>query len=126
LCLFSDALFLHLIFIVSILLIFAGSVQHFFWQSQIPRIRILDVTWTGIEKMICEDLSPEQISGHLKDNDQPSVSPEWIYHDIYADKRKGGDLHTHPRCQKQRRKRYGSTERRGQIKNKYPLRNALK
>ena len=51
-------------------------------QSQIPRIRILDAIWTGIEKMIREDWSPEQISGHLKDNDQPSVNLEWIYHYI--------------------------------------------
>ena len=28
----------------------------------------------------------EQINGHLKDNDQPSVSPEWIYQYIYTDK----------------------------------------
>jgi IS30 family transposase len=90
-------------------------------QSQIPRIRILDAIWTGIEKMIREDWSPEQINGHLKDNDQPSVSPEWIYHYIYADKRSGGDLHTHLRCQKQRRKRYGSIERRGQIKNRVSI-----
>ena len=40
---------------------------------------------------------------------------------IYADKRNGGDLHTHLRCQKQRRKRYGSTERRGQIKNRVSI-----
>ena len=51
-------------------------------QSQIPRIRILDTIWTGIEKAIHEDWSPEQISGHLKDNDQPSVNLEWIYHYI--------------------------------------------
>ena len=51
-------------------------------QSQIPRIRILDTIWTGIEKVIREDWSPEQISGHLKDNDQPSVNLEWIYHYI--------------------------------------------
>ena len=63
----------------------------------------------------------EQINGHLKDNDQPSVSPEWIYQYIYTDKRSGGDLHTHLRCQKQRRKRYGSIERRGQIKNKVSI-----
>ena len=47
-------------------------------QSQIPRIRILDAIWTGIEKMIREDWSPEQISGHLKDIGEPSVSAEWI------------------------------------------------
>lgn len=52
-------------------------------QSQIPRIRILDAIWTEIEKRIREDWSLEQINGHLKDNDQPSVSPEWIYQYIY-------------------------------------------
>ncbi|SDQ74844.1 IS30 family transposase [Pseudovibrio sp. Tun.PSC04-5.I4] len=90
-------------------------------QSQIPRTRILDRMWTGIEKMIREDWSPEQISGHLKDNDEPSVSPEWIYQRIYADKRRGGDLHSRLRCQKKRRKRYGSIERRGQIKNRVSI-----
>ena len=92
-------------------------------QSQISRIRILDAIWTGtgIAKMIREDWSPEQIKGHLKDNDQPSVSPAWIYQYIYTDKRSGGDLHTYLRCQKQRRKRYGSIERRGQIKNKVSI-----
>jgi len=71
--------------------------------------------------MIREELSPEQITGHLKDIGEPSVSPEWIYQHLYADKRNGGDLHTRLRCQKQRRKRYGSTERRGQIKNRVSI-----
>ena len=48
-------------------------------QSQILRSRISDAMWTGIEKMIREDWSPEQISGQLKDIGEPSVSPEWIY-----------------------------------------------
>ena len=39
----------------------------------------------------------------------------------FADKRNGGDLHTHLRCQKQRRKRYGSIQRRGQIKNRVSI-----
>jgi IS30 family transposase len=90
-------------------------------QSQIRRPRISDTTWAGIEGMIREELSPEQITGHLKDIGEPSVSPEWIYQRIYADKRNGGDLHTHLRCQKQRRKRYGSIERRGQIKNRVSI-----
>ena len=90
-------------------------------QARIRRTRISDVIWTRIEEMICEELSPEQITGHLKDIGEPSVSPEWIYQQIYADKRNGGDLHTHLRCQKQRRKRYGSTERRGQIKNRVSI-----
>lgn len=90
-------------------------------QSQILRTRISDAIWTGVEKMIREDWSPEQITGHLKDIGEPSVSPEWIYQHIYADKRSGGDLHTRLRCQKQRRKRYGSIERRGQIKNRVSI-----
>ena len=90
-------------------------------QSQIRRTRISDTTWTGVEKMIREDWSPEQITGHLKDIGEPGVSPEWIYQRIYADKSNGGDLHTRLRCQKQRRKRYGSIERRGQIKNRVSI-----
>ena len=92
-------------------------------QSQIQRSRISDAMWTGIEEMVREDLSPEQITGHRKDIGEPSVSPEWIYQRIYADKLNGGDLHTHLRCQKQRRKRYGSIERRGQIKNRVSIEN---
>ena len=90
-------------------------------QAQIRRTRISDVIWTRVEEMICEELNPEQITGHLIDIGEPSVSPEWIYQHIYADKRNGGDLHTHLRCQKQRRKRHGSTERRGQIKNRVSI-----
>jgi len=90
-------------------------------QAQIPRTRILDGIWAVIEKMIREDWSPEQINGHLNDNDERGVSTEWIYQYIYTDKRSGGDLHTHLRCQKQRRKRYGSIERRGQIKNRVSI-----
>ena len=71
--------------------------------------------------MIREELSPEQITDHLKDIGEPSVSPEWFYQHIDADKRNGGYLHTRLRCQKQRRKRYGSTERRGQIKNRVSI-----
>ena len=51
-------------------------------QSQILRTRISDAMWIGIEKMIREDWSPEQISGHLKDIGEPSVRAEWIYQHI--------------------------------------------
>ena len=90
-------------------------------QAQICWTRISDVMWTKIEKMIREELSPEQIKGHLKYIGEPSVSPEWIYQHLYADKRNGGDLHTHLRCQKQRCKRYGSSKQRGQIKNRVSI-----
>ena len=49
------------------------------------------------------------------------VSHEWIYQRVYADKRRGGSLHAHLRCQKKRRKRYGSNDRRGQIRGRIPI-----
>ena len=47
-----------------------------------------------------------------------SVSHEWIYQSILADKQAGGDLYRHLRCQKKRRKRYGGYDRRGQLPNR--------
>jgi len=71
-----------------------------------------------IEKLIQLDYSPVQASKRLKAEQNLSISHETIYLHIYADKEKGGNLHQHLRCQKKRRKRYGSgTDRRGVIKN---------
>ena len=78
-------------------------------------------TWALVEEKLRLDWSPEQISGWLKGNSDAQVSPEWIYHYIYADKGSGGDLHKHPRCQKKRRKRYGSRARRGKIPNQVSI-----
>jgi IS30 family transposase len=72
-------------------------------------------TWQMVEAKLKMDWSPEQISGWLKKEQLPSVSPEWIYQYVYADKRAGGSLHQHLRCQKKRRKRYGRYDRRGII-----------
>jgi len=78
-------------------------------------VPILQETWQLIEAKLQLDWSPEQISGWLKKEQLPSVSPEWIYQYVYADKRAGGTLHRHLRCQKKRRKRYGQYDRRGII-----------
>lgn len=78
--------------------------------------RIRDEVWTLVEEKILLDWSPEQISGWLKKKHPGlQVSHERIYQHIYADKRAGGTLYKHLRCQKKRRKRYGSRDRRGQI-----------
>ena len=80
--------------------------------------RIATDTWSLVESRLRdEQWSPEQISGWLRLKQQPVVSHERIYQHIYADKRAGGTLYTHLRCQKQRRKRYGSYDRRGQLPN---------
>lgn len=78
-------------------------------------------TWVVVEVKLAETWSPEQISGHLKANGQPTVSHEAIYQRIYADKRAGGTLHRALRCQKVRKKRYGGRDRRGVIPNQVSI-----
>jgi len=77
--------------------------------------RIRESDWHLIESLIKLDWSPEQISLYLNEEQLRQVSHEWIYQHIYQDKRMGGELWKHLRCQKKRRKRYGSYEKRGQI-----------
>lgn len=77
--------------------------------------------WAFIEDLIRQEWSPEQISGWLKKEIGYLVSHEWIYHYILQDKQNGGDLYTHLRCRKKRKKRYGSNNQRGQIKNKVSI-----
>lgn len=80
------------------------------------RVRIGPRQWREIERLLRLDWSPEEIAGRLRLEGTARISPEWIYQYVYADKALGGDLHTHLRCQKKRRKRYGSgVQRRGQI-----------
>lgn len=83
--------------------------------------RIEDVTWERIEVLLREDWSPEQVNGWLCSMGLQTVSPEWIYQYILADKQQGGDLYTHLRCQKKRKKRYGSADSRGQLKNRVSI-----
>ena len=78
-------------------------------------------TWDWIEQLLREDWSPEQISGWLKNREDIHISHEWIYQHIYQDKRNNGDLHRHLRCQKKRRKRYGSYDRRGKLSNRVSI-----
>ena len=79
--------------------------------------RIQEKIWLLIESKLREEWSPEQVSGWMKRNKDIQVSHEWIYLYILDDKRAGGNLYKHLRCQKKRRKRYGSYDRRGKIPN---------
>jgi len=83
--------------------------------------RISSSTWKVVNALLRDELSPEQVCGRLALEEQPTVSHERIYQYIYEDKAKGGDLYTFLRCQKQRRKRYGSHSRRGIIPNKVSI-----
>lgn len=106
--------------------------QRGYWPKQAHRFalkrrrnavqrRIPAESWANIEEMLCQDWSPEQISNWLKSYTDTTVSHEWIYQHIYKDKRRGGDLHKHLRCQKKRRKRTGEYDRRGKIPNQVSI-----
>lgn len=82
-----------------------------------PAPRITTQVWAVVEKLLRQDWSPEQISGRLKKEQSLRISHEWIYQHVLADKRTGGDLYKHLRCQKKRRKRYGTYDRRGKLPN---------
>lgn len=84
-------------------------------QKAVPRIT--GEVWKTVENLLKQDWSPEQISGRLKKEKHIRISHEWIYHHILVDKQAGGDLYKHLRCQKKRRKRYGTYDRRGKLPN---------
>jgi IS30 family transposase len=92
-------------------------------RGQKMRPGIAAETWAQVEEKLFLDWSPEQISGWLKKNQRGQVSHERIYQHVYADKRAGGDLYKHLRCQKKRRKRVGINDRRGIIPNRISIEN---
>ena len=83
--------------------------------------RIGNQVWQQVEVLIREEWSPEQVVGRVAMEQGVSISHEWIYQYIYADKHSGGDLYRYLRCQKVRRKRYGSYDRRGCIPNQVSI-----
>ncbi len=85
-------------------------------EKSTSRLSALD--WALVEKLLKFDLSPEQVSERLFLEKNIRISHEWIYQYIYQNKTSGGRLYRHLRCQKKRRKRYGSYDRRGQLKNR--------
>ena len=85
------------------------------------RFGISETTWQSIEQLLREDWSPEQVALWLRDAGEPGASHESIYQYIYWDKACGGDLHTHLRCKKKRRKRYGAYDRRGKLSNQVSI-----
>ena len=83
------------------------------FHKSLPRIPIS--TWAFIQHLIKNEWSPEQISAWLKLQCDIRVSHETIYQYILSNKKRGGKLYRHLRCQRKRKKRYGSYQRRGQI-----------
>jgi len=83
------------------------------------RIKLTPYLKFEIAKKLREDWSPEQISGYFERHNIKTVRHQAIYKYIYEDRLKGGALYKHLRhAKKKKKKRYGSNDTRGQIKNK--------
>ena len=89
-------------------------------QSSKITPRISKEVWLNVEQMIRQDFSPEQVSGWLA-LQGVSISHEWIYQHILKDKKNGGTLFSHLRCQRKRKRRYGKPDSRGQIKDRVSI-----
>jgi IS30 family transposase len=83
--------------------------------------RITPEHWGLIERLLHGDWSPEQISLWLAEERHLAISHEWIYQHILQDKAQGGNLYRRLRCQKARKKRYGTYNRRGQLGNRVSI-----
>jgi IS30 family transposase len=85
--------------------------------------KISEAAWQYAEKHLTEDQwSPEQIVGRAKLDDLETISHETIYQRILEDKNEGGNLYTHLRCKKKRKKRYGTARStRGAIPNRVDI-----
>ncbi len=72
--------------------------------------------------LIEQDLSPEQVSGVMKQEGKVTVSHETIYKYVWEEKSHGGQLYTHLRNKgRAYRKRGSSKDSRGIIKNKVSI-----
>ena len=85
-------------------------------------IKITQKVIRRIEKFLICDWSPEQICGYLRERGL-FISHESIYQHILKDKKVGGSLYKFLRCQRKRKKRYGTSrfDKRGQIQNRVSI-----
>jgi IS30 family transposase len=84
--------------------------------------KITDDVLSWIDRLIRQELSPQQVVDYLKRHKRVSLHHETVYQLIYEDKAAGGDLYNHLRiASKPYRKRYGHYDRRGKIKNRVDI-----
>lgn len=82
-------------------------------------IKVTQEVACWIETLIRQELSPAQAAAYIAKEHGVSLHHETIYQMILADKANGGDLYTHLRIMsKPYRKRYGSYDSRGRIRNR--------
>lgn len=84
--------------------------------------KVTDEVYGWMEQLIHQQLSPEQVVDYLKRYRGVSLHHETVYRYIYADKSAGGELYQHLRiASKTYRKRYGSYDQRGKIKDRVSI-----
>lgn len=84
--------------------------------------KVTDEVREQIERLLRQDLSPQQVVDYLKRHTKVSLHHETVYQLIYADKANDGNLYAHLRvASKPYRKRYGKNDRRGKIKNRVSI-----
>ena len=80
---------------------------------------VSEAAWEACRQLIELGHSPQQAAGRAERLGHETISHEYIYRRIYKLKAAGDPLWRHLRCQKKRRKRYGSGRvRRGRIPNR--------
>ena len=75
--------------------------------SSCPR-KMTGQIWAVVDSRLSLQWSPEQISGRLRLEGVVSVSAQWIYRHVWADKKAGGTLFKHLRRRGKKRNRRGS------------------
>ena len=74
-----------------------------------------------IQALLDAGLTVTAIAGQMNRH-KSTISREAIYRYVYRDKRSGGQLHCHLRCQKSKRRRYGAGyDRRGRLHDRRPI-----
>lgn len=82
-------------------------------------IKVTEEVRGWVKTLIRQELSPAQVAAYIDKEHGVSLHHETIYQLILADKKSGGDLYTHLRImRKPYRKRYGSYDNRGRIRNR--------
>ncbi len=80
--------------------------------------RFTTTDWKLIDWLLGQLLSPEQISGRLREEGLLQISHETIYQHVWNYKRRGGHLWLFLRQRLRYRKRYGRYEKRGRVEGK--------
>ncbi len=90
-------------------------------RAAVKAKRITAAMWARVDDLLCQEWSPEQVTGRLKKHEGLCVSHESIYRRVRRDKAGGGDLYTYLRQGFRRRRKYGKRDLRGHIRGRVSI-----